>query len=60
MVQPCRMTLWPMTQFAPIVSGKPGIGVQRGVVLDLRAFAELDPLVVAAQHRAEPDAGLAL
>ena len=38
---------------------KAGIGVQRGIVLDLRALAELDPLVVAAQHRAEPDAGIA-
>src|SRR5262249_23573873 len=37
-----------------------GIGVQRRIVLDLRALAELDPLVVAAQHRAEPDAGIAL
>ena len=37
-----------------------GIGVQRRVVLDLRALAELDPLVVAAQHRAEPDAGVEL
>src|SRR5215831_2262840 len=36
------------------------IGVQRRVVLDLRTFADLDPLVVAAQHRAEPDAGVDL
>src|SRR5262249_44089253 len=35
------------------------IGMQRGIVLHLAAFADLDPLVVAAQDRAEPDAGMA-
>ena len=40
--------------------GKPGIGVQRGIVLDLRPLAELDPFIVAAQNRAEPDTGLSL
>src|SRR5450830_1803753 len=39
---------------------KSRIGVQRGIILDLRALAELDPFVVAAQHRAEPDARLRL
>ena len=34
------------------------IGMERRVVLDLRALAELDPFIVAAQHRAEPDAGV--
>ena len=38
--------------------GKAGVGVQRGVVLDLRALPEFDPLVVPAQHRAEPDTGV--
>src|SRR5262249_38677317 len=33
---------------------KARIGMQRGIVLDLRALAELDPFVVAAQHRSEP------
>src|SRR6516165_10861554 len=37
-----------------------GIGVQSGIVLNLRALAELDPFVVAAQDRAKPDAGIAL
>ena len=37
-----------------------GIGVQRRIVLDLRALAELDRFVIAAQHRAEPDAGIEL
>ena len=36
------------------------VGVQRRIVLDLRALAEFDPLVVAAQHRAEPDAAIGL
>src|SRR5262249_34461182 len=36
------------------------IGMERRVVLDLRALAELDPIVVAAQDRAEPDAGIGL
>src|SRR5262249_52943570 len=31
------------------IEGKAGIGVQHRVVLDLRALAELDPFVVAAQ-----------
>ena len=59
-VQPCRMALWPMVQFFPIVSGKPAIGVAGAIVLDVGALAELDPFVVAAQHRAEPDAGALL
>ena len=42
------------------LEGKAGIGMQHRVVLDLRALAELDPLVVAAQHRVEPDAGVGL
>src|SRR5262245_14635792 len=37
--------------------GKAGIGVQRGIVLHLAALADLDPFVVAAQDRAEPNAG---
>src|SRR5438270_3411496 len=40
--------------------GKPGISMKRGIVLDLRALAELDPFVVATQNRAEPHAGIAL
>src|SRR6516165_7311028 len=39
-------------------AGKTGIGMQGGIVLDLRPLAELDPFIVAAQHRAEPDAGV--
>src|SRR5262249_21161824 len=39
---------------------KARIGVQGGIVLNLASLAELDPLVVAAQHGAEPDAGMAL
>src|SRR5579863_4402420 len=38
----------------------PGIGVQRGIILDIAAHPDLDPLVVAAQHGIEPDAGAAL
>jgi len=30
------------------------------IVLDLRARAELDPFIVAAQHRTEPDTGIGL
>src|SRR5579862_3395562 len=37
-----------------------GIGVERRIVLDLRALAELVPFVVAAQHRAEPHTGVEL
>src|SRR5262249_40885828 len=39
---------------------KAGVGVQGRVVLNLRTLAQLDPLVVAAQHRTEPDAGVSL
>src|SRR5262249_50821566 len=39
---------------------KAGIGVTDAVVLDVGALAELDPFIVAAQHRTEPDAGAAL
>ena len=56
-VQPCRITLWPTVQLLPIVSGKPGSVWQVRIVLHVGAFADLDPLIVAAQHRAEPDAG---
>src|SRR5262249_46193487 len=38
---------------------KAWIGVQSGIVLDLRALPELDPFVVTTQHRAEPDTGIA-
>ena len=34
--------------------------MQRAVILDVAALADLDPLVVAAQHGAEPDAGARL
>src|SRR5436190_13385137 len=37
---------------------KTGIGMQGGVVLDLRALAEFDPLIIAAQYRTEPDTGV--
>ena len=37
---------------------KSRISVQRGIVLDLRPLAELDPFIVAAQDRAKPDARL--
>src|SRR5262249_25604056 len=40
--------------------GKARIGVQHRVVLDLGALAQLDPLVVPAQHRVEPNAGVGL
>src|SRR5450631_3127490 len=36
--------------------GETWISMQRRIVLDLRAFAQFDPFVVAAQHGAEPDA----
>src|SRR6516162_9704533 len=36
---------------------KAGIGVAGRAVLHIRAFADLDPLIVAAHHRTEPDAG---
>ena len=39
---------------------KSGIGMQGRVVLNLRPLAELDPLVVAAQHGVKPDAGVEL
>ena len=42
------------------LEGKARIGVQHRVVLDLGALAQLDPLVVPAQHRVEPDAGVGL
>src|SRR5439155_26571865 len=36
---------------------KAAVGVAGRIVLHVGAFADLDPLVVAAQHRAEPHAG---
>jgi len=49
------MTLWPTVQFFPIVSeSRDRYG--RSIILHVRAFADLDPFIVAAQHRAEPDA----
>jgi hypothetical protein len=38
------------------VKRKNGVGVERCVVLDLRASAGLDSLIVAAKHRTVPDA----
>src|SRR5260221_5052238 len=37
---------------------KAAVGMAGRIVLHIGAFADLDPLIVAAQHRAEPDAGL--
>src|SRR4051794_6942766 len=45
---------------APDHDRKAWIGMQRGIVLDLRALAEFDPFVVAAQHRSEPHARIRL
>jgi hypothetical protein len=59
-VQPCRITLWPITQSGPMVIGKPRSVCSVAIVLNLRALAELDPFVVAAQHGAEPDAAIGL
>ena len=39
-VQPCSMTWWPMVTFAPIVSGKPVVGVQHAAVLHVGAAAD--------------------
>src|SRR5262249_30886700 len=39
---------------------KADVGVQDAVLLNVRAFADLDPFVVAAQARAVPTAGVAL
>ena len=36
---------------------KAAVGVAGAIVLHVGAFADLDPLIVAAQHRAEPHAG---
>ena len=44
----------------PNRDGKAGIGVQRAIVLDLRALAQFDPLVISSQNRAEPNTGVAL
>ncbi len=38
--------------------GKALVGVARAVVLHIGALTDLDPFVVAAQHRAEPDTRL--
>ena len=39
---------------------KTRVGVERRIVLNLAALAELDPFVVATEHRPEPDAGVGL
>src|ERR1700730_5829826 len=39
---------------------KDAVGVAGGIVLHIGPFADPDPLIVAAQHRAEPDAGRVL
>ncbi len=38
---------------------KAHVGVAGRIVLDVGAFADLDPFIVTAQHRAEPHAGAA-
>ena len=58
-VQPCSTTLWPMMQSAPMVIGNPR-SVCSVRFPGFGAFAELDPFVVAAQHRAPPDARVLL
>src|SRR5262245_13288762 len=49
----------PMTDGAIFIDGqsKSGIGVQNTQILDVGAGTDADWFVVAAQHRAEPDAG---
>src|SRR5262245_27351753 len=49
----------PMTDGAIFIDGqrKSGIGVQNTEILDVAAGTDADSLVVAAQHRAEPNAG---
>ena len=38
------------------LQGEARVGVAGRIVLHVRTFADLDPFIVAAQHRAEPDA----
>src|SRR4029079_15111993 len=40
--------------------GETGVGVQRAIVLDLAPGADLDPLVIAAQYRAVPNADIGM
>ena len=39
---------------------KSHIGMQDAAILHIAALADMDQLIIAAQHRAEPDAGLAV
>ena len=47
-----------MVQPSPIETGKPRIGMHHHAFLDIAPTADDNRLVVAAQHRAEPDAYL--
>src|ERR1700745_3003690 len=60
MVQPCKTTLWPMTQSSPILRGKPRSVCSTALSWSCEPPADLDPLIVAAQHGVEPDAGVGL
>ena len=59
MVQPCSTTLADDAILAD-GEGEAGVGVQRAIVLDLAPRADLDPLVIAAQHRAVPNADIGM
>ena len=58
MVQPCSITWWPTVTLSPIVSGTPGsaCSTERSWTLLLRPMRMR--LGVAADHGAEPDAGV--
>src|SRR5262245_58173964 len=45
---------------APDRQWRPHVGVKHAAVRDVAAFADMDELIVAAQHRAEPDTDIAV
>ena len=45
---------------APDGERRSHVGMQHAAILDVASFADQDELIVTAQHRAEPDAGIAL
>ena len=52
--------MWPMVQSGPMVSGKPRSVWQTQPSCTFEPVADHDRLVVAAQHRVEPDRGARL
>ena len=59
-VQPCSIAWCPTVTAGAMVSGTRCVSMQNGAILDVRSGADEDAVVVAADHRPEPDRDLML